>query len=377
MQAKSIKGATPELVSQHLTDSMADGFTPTIAVVFNYSTIDYIPVCQLLEPVGITIFGASSSGEFIDGTFDEPATAILLLDINPAFFRVVFIETGQHSTREIAQQVGEIGLQTFRKPAFIVASAGLGTDGDLIIEGIEAVSGKGVSIFGGLASADDLRSHETYVFTNGKICYNGLIALIVDSEKISFNGLSVVGWKPVGMMRTITKSEGNVVYTIDNEPALDFFYRYNGMKISKSVGAILQSDYFQLHLYRDGKHPVMRTPMIINPEDGSIVFAGSLPQGSKVRLTMLPGFDVIENVVTDFTNFKEKLSHQQALIMFSCKGRSLALGPAIGDEIQRIKDVWDVPMAGFLCYGELGKVNGNINEFHNMSCSVVLLSELD
>jgi hypothetical protein len=98
--------------------------------------------------------------------------------------------------------------------------------------------------------------------------------------------MAVGGWKPMGMDRIITKSVGNVVYTIDNEPALDFVSRYAGLKDLDTNNALnfLISSNFQLQLKREDKHPVMRTPMQANPQDRSIVFAGSLPEGSKVKL---------------------------------------------------------------------------------------------
>ena len=110
-------------------------------------------------------------------------------------------------------------------------------------------------------------------------------------------------------------------------------------------------------------------------EDGSIVFAGKLPQGSKARLTLLPGFEVVEGAMEEFQNYKKEQPDVDALIMFSCAGRELALGPYASEEVSRVKEIWNAPMAGFFCYGEIGRVVSGQHEFHNMTCSLAILKE--
>jgi hypothetical protein len=119
----------------------------------------------------------------------------------------------------------------------------------------------------------------------------------------------------------------------------------------------------------------MRTPMWANTNDGSIVFAGSLPQGSKVKLSLLPGFEVIDATKTEFINYKNGHADADALVVFSCAGRQITLGPYISEEINGIKNIWNAPLAGFFCYGEIGPVVSGQHEFHNMTCSLAILKE--
>ena len=376
MKAKSIKGKTAEKIKEALEKNMADGFQPTLAVVFMANDNERIAVTELLLQKGIQIFGASTGDNFTDGEIESHTVVLLLLDINPAYFQLAIKGADEGTIKEIAEQIGKSALAKFKKPAFLVVSGGLAVDGDEIIAGIESACGIGTTIFGGLA-ADFLRMQRTYVFNNDKLCDYGLLALILDEEKISLSGMAVGGWKPMGMDRIITKSAGNVVYTIDNEPALDFVSRYAGLKDLDTNNALnfLISSNFQLQLKREDKHPVMRTPMQANPEDRSIVFAGSLPQGSKVKLCLLPGFEVIEAALIEFNNYKKDQPEPDALILFSCAGRQLTLGPYVSEEIDGIKNIWNAPLAGFFCYGEIGRVVSGQHEFHNMTCSLATLME--
>jgi hypothetical protein len=376
MKAKSIKGKTAEEIKDALEKNMADGFQPTLAVVFLANENERIAVTELLSQKGIQIFGASTGDNFTDGEIESHTIVLLLLDIDPAYFHLVIKGADEGTIKEIAEQIGRSALMKFKKPAFLVVSGGLAVDGDEIIAGIESACGKGTTIFGGLA-ADFLRMQRTYVFNNDKLCDYGLLGLILDEEKISLSGMAVGGWKPMGMDRIITKSIGNVVYTIDNEPALDFVSRYAGLKDLDTNNALnfLISSNFQLQLKREDKHPVMRTPMQANPQDRSIVFAGSLPEGSKVKLCLLPGFEVIEAALIEFNNYKKAQPEPDALILFSCAGRQLTLGPYVSEEIDGIKNIWNAPLAGFFCYGEIGRVVSGQHEFHNMTCSLATLKE--
>ncbi len=376
MKAKSIKGKNAAEVRAALATAMADGFKPTVAIVFLEAELAHEEVCSVLSEKGIQVFGTSSGSNFTDGEIETNSVVILLLEIKQEYFQLKLATAGKGTTKEIAEEIGRAGLAAFRKPAFLIVSGGITADGDEIVDGIGNVCGKGTTLFGGMA-ADSLKMVRTYVFSNDGLTDNGLIALILDEDKISLSGMAIGGWRPVGIDHTVTHSNGNILYTIDNEPALQFISRYTGVKdfFGPDISNVILSANFQLQLQRENKHAVMRTPMYANPDDHSIVFAGSLPQGSKIRLSMLPGFEVIDEALREFTQYKNEQKEADALIMFSCAGRQVSLGPFVSDEINGIKEIWKAPMAGFFCFGEIGRVEKSTHEFHNMTCSLAILKE--
>ena len=89
-----------------------------------------------------------------------------------------------------------------------------------IVEGFVAAIGKDLMMLGGNA-ADDLLMVGSYVFTEERHSERGIITLVLDQDKVIVEGLAVSGWKAVGTPKTITKSGGNWIYTIDDQPALD------------------------------------------------------------------------------------------------------------------------------------------------------------
>jgi small ligand-binding sensory domain FIST len=63
------------------------------------------------------------------------------------------------------------------------------------------------------------------------------------------------------------------------------------------------------------------------------------------------------------------------VILFSCAGRSVALGPLLSKEIAGIQKVWNVPLAGLFSNAELARAtNGNL-EMHNLTSCCVAIKE--
>ncbi|MBL7721341.1 MAG: FIST C-terminal domain-containing protein [Chitinophagaceae bacterium] len=379
MIAKTIKGQSTEDISAALQRAIAENFKPTLAVVFISIKQDSDAVCKLLEEKGISIFGATTSGEFINNEISEGGIVIMLLDINPAYFRLLFLETSYSSAYDTAKQLGTEGKNLFDSPAFIIVSGWLHTEGENIIKGIEDGFGGPVTVFGGMAG-DDLTLKDPRVFTSGKNSTTGILAMIIDGDKVNVSGVATCGWRPIGIIKTITKSNGNVVYTIDDQPAFDLVIKYLGLNIDE-MNAITNTvvnlgAYYPLQLEREDAPAVMRTAMLGNKEDRSLICAGNVPQGSKVRFSLPPDFDVIDTVVNECSELKdEKQNDADALIMFSCISRYLSFGVMTGEELERVQKVWNAPFIGFFSYGEFGKSKIGKHEFHNNTCCVVTLKE--
>lgn len=378
MKAISIKGPDYKTVVKNIEEELNDGYAPSLAIVFLSINHDDQELSSYLNSKGIQVFGATTAGEFIDGTIEEHSIVLMLLDINPKHFKLVFLETGAQSSFDNSTKLGQLGKETFSDAAFIIASGWLSQDGEAIIEGITEGYGQEVTIFGGMAG-DDLHLKGPKVFTANKNSDKGIVALIIDESKIEVNGIATCGWKPIGTTKTITKSEGNIVYTIDDKPALDMIMKYLGIEIEVESGKEIVtqlSSYYPLQMERPGVSPVMRTAMFANQEDRSLICAGNVTQGSKVRFSLPPDFDAIEAVVEECSQLKTTAqTDADAIIMFSCISRRLSFGVMMSEELEQVQEVWNAPMIGFFSYGEYGKSKTGKHEFHNNTCCIVALKE--
>ena len=106
-----------------------------------------------------------------------------------------------------------------------------------------------------------------------------------------------------------------------------------------------------------------------------MVYGGTMPEGSKVRFSMLPGFEIIDHAIEQMSGFHHQIPKSDAIVLFSCKARHMALGPMGEDEISAVRKLWGVPMVGFFTYGEIGPVPHGRCDFHNHTLVPVLINE--
>ena len=378
MQAKSIKGKSTEEIKTALDQSMADGFSPTLAICFISKSLNRVAIAGMLDAAGITVFGCTTNGEFIDEQTDKNSAAILLMDMNKEYFELYFEEYPGKNYRAVAKKIAGKAKEKFNTPAFLIGTSDAAADGEEILRGIEEVAGAGVNAFGG-AAGDDYTFSQTFVFSNGKDSGNALVCIALDESNVKIKGIATCGWKPVGTEKLVTKSEGNHVYTVDNIPVLDLTAKYGGIENVTPENQHLLIEIaanFPLQLQREKGDPIMRPGLVVDWNDRSYYTSGAVPQGSKVRFSLPPDFDVMEKVVKGVEHLKAtEMPEADAMVVFSCAGRILSLGPLMSKELEGIKNVWNVPMAGMFSNAELGRATGGNLEMHNLTTCVVALKE--
>jgi hypothetical protein len=384
MKAKSIKGKSIEEIKTSLLHSLSDGFRPTLAIIFISIRQDRQAISDWLTTFDIDIIGATSSGEFINGHQSEGETAILLMDMSREYYSILFEDIGRSTLIESAARLAEKACQKFKNPSFILLSTSIIDkdsllDGETLIRSVERIAGPTANIFGGMAG-DDISFTGTFVFTKEQSTNYGIAALVLNEEKITLQGMAISGWKPIGISRTITKSEDNLIYTIDNQPALDMYLRFLG---SDRVSTTDQIDFFEslgnhypFQIEREEREPMMCNPIGYDKEKGALICESNVAQGSRFHFSTPPDFDIIDTVIQKANELKTKTPNKaDALLIFSCAGRLAALGPMAQQENEGLAEIWEAPMAGFYSYGEFGRSLNGKHEFHSTTNSWVALIE--
>jgi len=378
MKSKSIKGKSSKEIQIAIEQSLSDGFKPTLAIAFLSIAQDRKAITQLLDTKNIAVFGATTNGEFISEDTEKGSVAILLLDINKDYFKIYLEDYPEKNYREIAKGIAKKAKKEFEKPAFLIAASHLETDAEQLLFGFKDIIGKHVNVFGGMAG-DDYSFTNQFVFTNGKESNIGTVVLALDEDSIIIKGVATCGWNAVGTERTVTKSEGNHVYTVDNIPVLDITTKYGGLEnvTPENKDLLLEiAANFPLQLQREKGDPVMRPGLVVDWSDHSFYCSGTVPQGSKVRFSLPPDFDVMDKVIKGVQHLKDtEMPEADALVVFSCAGRIMSLGPLMNQEIEGIKNVWNIPMAGMFSNAELARATGGGLEMHNLTTCCVALKE--
>jgi hypothetical protein len=348
------------------------GLKPTLALVFSSVALDLGAIGRGLSERAMEVAGVSSSGEIANGApFDESCTA-LLFEADRASFdvRLYPLECGE-TMLEAGRKVGRFAVERFAEPVVLAFIAGVRANGEPLVPGVQDGAGRPIPLFGGVAG-DHLAMADTYVFSGTGVSDGGVIALVLDGLRYQAEGIVPNGWQPVGIAKTVTRSEGNVVYTIDGRPALEVFRRY--MELSDELRHTPGVLYPVRVVRKDGTS-VLRPPLFYR-DDQSIMFAGSVPQGSKVTFCIPPSIDIVERVMAEASELHRRIPHADAVIVVDCVARHLALGPLAEDEIRGFYDLWGAPMAGFFSYGEIGGAEPRYCDFHTQTCTVVALREI-
>ena len=181
-----------------------------------------------------------------------------------------------------------------------------------------------------------------------------------------------------GLEKKITKSVSNELYEIDNSNALDIYKQYLGSYANELPGSAL---LFPLSIKLDNdSDSVVRTILSINDEAKSMVFAGDVPEGSKVRF-MKANFDKLIDAASDaaessLVNLKK--SSPKLAILISCVGRKIILSKRVDEEVEAVADVLgkDTLITGFYSYGEISPLNINSKcELHNQTMTITTFDE--
>ncbi len=375
MKAYCFVADSLEDIDARVSETMNNGHSPTLGIVFASPKLGVDRLSEVLGKYTIPFLGASTDGEIIangNGKIVHEGTAVVsLITCDRKVFKVRLFNAGETKSFDVGKDVGIWGASQFAKPSFILVSGGLHADGEEIVKGIQSITGQDTPIFGGLAG-DDKAFKNTFVCTNGEYSNNGVVALVLDGDSIELGGMASSGWIGIGAEKRITKAEGNVVYTIDNESALEVYKKY--LNITDDDLPQIGVDY-PLLLMRDDGSSVLRAVMDVDRSSGALIFAGTVPENSYVRFSSSSGFDVIEHVKNDIETYGSVFPEADHLILFSCMARHLALGPMVDEEILAAHTKWNAPLVGFFTYGEIGKNLSGRCDFYNETFTLAALRE--
>ncbi len=350
-------------------------FKPTLAIGFISVNLPLTDIMHLFNTKNIDLFGSSSSGEIMftkeKDIVSEGGGVFILTDMNVEYYKLDILQREKANSYDFGIKIGEYVRQAFPETSLLIGGSGLSLDGQALVEGILKVQGEKLIMFGGLAG-DDAKFEKTFVFTKDTITDNGVVVLAFDKKHVKMNGLATSGWVGLGAELTITRSEGNIVYEINNQPALEVYKNY--LNVSEDDLPSIGIEY-PLMIKKEGvKHGPLRAVINVNKQNKTLIFAGSVPQGSTITFSSSPGFEIMESTRQKIIDFYEKNPLADLLILFSCIARHMALGPLISSEIKLASIKWAKPIIGYFTYGEIGNDMNNRCDFYNQTFTLATLS---
>ncbi|HCO84059.1 MAG TPA: hypothetical protein DIT95_11050, partial [Arenibacter sp.] len=245
-----------------------------------------------------------------------------------------------------------------------------------LVKGLHADLDKSVSITGGLAG-DCSNFENTLVISGNKVASKKIVALGLYGPELSIGFASKGGWDSFGIERLVTKSTNNVLYELDGQPALELYKSFLGDMAKDLPGSGL---LFPLSMRdEDNQIPVVRTILSVDEKNGSLTFAGNIPQGSYVRLMKANIDRIIGGAEQSAITAKNSTEDQHQLaFLISCVGRRLVMKQLVEEEVEAVNEVFgnDIYTTGFYSYGEIAPFDKfSPCTLHNQTMTITTFSE--
>ena len=250
-------------------------------------------------------------------------------------------------------------LVTSRTKLLIVFGDGLNCNGEELLNGINEIAPR-VKVAGGL-SGDNAEFKKCLVGFDGILYDKGVVAVALDSDILQVESFYNFGWRGIGIKHTITKSDKNRVYTIDNLSAIDFYRKYLGRDITSKLPST--GVEFPLIIEKNG-FKVARA-VLSKHSDGSLSFAGNLLEGTQVSIGVGNINEITRNPI-----YKNSL-YVETFYIYSCMARRRLIPDLIENEIYPFARL--APTSGFFTYGEF--YTARKAELLNQTLTAVSLTE--
>ena len=315
----------------------------------------------------------STSGEILDTQVNDETIALTAIKFDKTQIKTGLVNITEYPN---SYKAGRALARQFYKPDnminMLIISDGQFVNGSDLVLGLQSIISKEITITGGLAG-DGARFQTTLVGLDNNPAAGNIIAVaFYGSLTITYG--CVGGWDPFGPERLITKSEANVLYELDDQPALDIYKKYLGEKAKDLPGSGL---LFPLSIRNRTPYSLVRTILAVNENDKSLTFAGNMPEGDYARL-MKANFDRLIEGSSRAASDSLNGYQPELAILISCVGRKLVLDQRIEEEVEVVRSVYGdkTAITGFYSYGEIAPTfNFAKCELHNQTMTITTFTE--
>jgi hypothetical protein len=323
------------------------------------------------EVVICSTAGEICQNEILDDSLVVAALSFKKTKITTAWIRTREFKNSFEMGSGLVEKLPKEGLKYI-----MLISDGSLVNGSELVKGVNHACENDVIITGGLAG-DGNEFRSTLIGLNAPAESGLIVAIGFYGNDIFIGHGTKGGWENFGPERMVTRSRGNILYEINGKSALELYKRYLGEESSNLPSSAF---LFPLSLKIQGKNSLLvRTILSINEAEGSMTFAGDVPEGSMVRF-MRSNADKLTEAASEaakksrlFNDAKPAFS-----LIVSCVGRRIALGYRAEEEVEAINEELNggTVITGFYSYGEIAPFDDTSGcELHNQTISVTSFYE--
>lgn len=353
-------------------------FHATVLLAFYSDNTDYPQVLKTWHSnnfPNVPLLGCSTAGEIQNIEVKQASIVVTAIEFSATHVVLKsqsFDETceGKEVGQSLAKQFEHKDLQLF-----FVLSDGLNINGTHFIEGLTSELPENVVVTGGMAGDGD-RFEGTSLVVNGDIYERSVAALAFYGDALELGYGSRGGWDPFGPDRLVTRSEGSTLYELDGQSALELYKQYLGEHAQDLPSSGLR---FPLKIRDTKGKEYVRTLLAIDESQGSMTFAGNVPEGAYARLMKANHDRLIDGAIAAAE--KTQPFHDEAptlALLISCVGRKIVMEQRIEEEVEGVKSILgeSVDIAGFYSYGEFCPLSEEDScTLHNQTMTITTLRE--
>ncbi len=277
--------------------------------------------------------------------FDEPALAVMVASLPESSFRVFPTVADSLSSFRAAN-----GAWIKEKQPALAVVHGDPSNQRLgqVLEGLTEEAS--CFLVGGLTSSRGAMSQVA-----GQVTAGGVSGVLFSSELALLTGLSQ-GCAPIGPMHTITACSTNVLFELDDRPALEVFKEDARALIERHSAAAASSIHAALPIRgSDTGDYLVRNLVGADPARGWLAIAGEPESGDEVMFCRRDEASARH----DLAHMLERLAARakgaaRGAVYYSCVARGPHLFGPGSAELGLLRDaLGEVPLVGFFCNGEI------------------------
>ena len=306
--------------------------------------------------------GSSTDGEINNAEISILKTVISISTFENTTLKTTHIEE-KDSFKNGALLASELCCENTK--LLLTFTDGDTTNGEEFLNGIASINEK-VLVSGGMAG-DNAHFTQTFISSQNNILTRGSVGVSFNSDILKVYNAYNFNWSPIGIEHEIEEVEGNRVYKISGLTPLDFYEKYLGEHVARTLPAT--GIEFPL-IVQKNNIPLARA-VIAKHEDGSLSFAGNLYKGDIVKL----GFGNVELMMNNPLKSlfsKSKINNTESFFIYACMARRRYMPNLIDTEISPFSKI--ASTSGFFTYGEFYHHYSH-NELLNQTLTVLSLSE--
>ena len=180
---------------------------------------------------------------------------------------------------------------------------------------------------------------------------------VLFSEKVPVSTGLTQGCSPIGPQRTITRISQNIIFTIDDRPALEVFEEDIGEKLAQDLSRVAGKIFAALPVVgSDTGDYLVRNIVGVDPQHKLLAIGDSVDTGDSILFCQRDRTSAEEDLIRMLRDLKQRIagSVPRGAVYFSCLGRGRHTFGEDSNEMTLIeRELGDVPLVGFFANGEI------------------------